>query len=180
MSTAENRPARRHVGEPTAPGALPQELAEFLREQDIAAVFHGSDNGTLLVVKTPTVELETLGGTYPISLDHQVWAHPASPVIRSLITFYDRPDAPLRLETFTNIADLDQRADFAALGEQPDLAILLYDETLHHRLTKRLTNRTAEHVPMIVAEAERLLAAIPAERFDFDIAKAAVMKVARL
>jgi hypothetical protein len=60
-----------------------------------------------------------------------------------------------------NGAAAAQGAHFIALGQQPELAILLYDENLRHRLTKRLTNSTAEHIPTIVAEAERLLAVIP-------------------
>ena len=45
---------------------------------------------------------------------------------------------PLKLETFTNLGDELQRADFAALAEQEELVLLLYNEQLQHRLAKRV------------------------------------------
>jgi hypothetical protein len=155
-------------------------LADFLRDQDLTALLHASDLGTLLVVKAPAQEIVSLRGTFPIALEHQLFDHPASPVIRTLFIFHDRPDAPLRLETFTNVGDPAQRADFAALAEQEELAILLYDETLRHRLSKRVRNATVAQIPTVLTAADQLLAAIPVERFDFERAKADVMEVTRL
>jgi hypothetical protein len=170
----------RHPGEPPHSVPLPPELAEFLRTQDLVALWHASDIGTLLVLKAREPQLESLGGTIPVELDHQLWAHPAAPVIRSLITFHDQLDAPLRLETFTNVADPDQRATFAALERQDQIAVLGYDEHLRHRLSKRVTHSAAAFVPTIVAEADRLLAAIPADQRDFDAAKQHVLEVTAL
>jgi hypothetical protein len=167
-------------GEPRHPIALPPELADFLEDQALAALFHASDIGTLLVVKAPAREIPSLGGTFPIGVEHQLYDHPAAPVIRSLVSFHDRPDAPLRLETFTNVADPDQRAHFAALADQQELPILLYDESLRHRLSKRLRNATAAQIPEIVATADRLLAAIPPGARDFDRAKAEIMEATGL
>jgi hypothetical protein len=165
---------------PPPPVPLPPELADFLRGQDLVALWHASDAGTLLVLKAREPELESLGGTFPVELDHQLWRHPAAPVVRSLITFHDQPDSPLRLETFTNVGDPDQREAFAALGGQEEIHVLGYDEHLRHRLTKGVTHGAAEFIPTIVAEADRLLATIPPERRDFDRAKAAVMEVTKL
>ena len=165
---------------PLHPIALPPELAEFLRDQDLTALFHASDIGTLVVVKVPSQDLTTLRGPIPIGLVHELYEHPRSPVIRTLLTLVDRPQTPLRLETFTNPGDPEQHADFAALGEQDEVPLLFYDELLHHRLSKRLRNATAGQIPEIVATADRLLTAIPANRRDFDRAKAEVMEGTRL
>ncbi len=180
MLTPEDRPARWRASEFTQPILLPPELAQFLKDQDLAALFRASDRGTLLVVKAPTVELESLGGTYPIGLDHQLWAHPAGPVVRSLLTFHDHPEMPLRLETFTNVAAPDQHAHFAALAEQERINLLFYDELLRHRLTKQVRNAAVDHIPTILREAHQLLAAIPPDRRDFDVAKAAIMEATTL
>ena len=67
-----------------------------------------------------------------------------------------------------------------ALAGQDTIPILGFDESLRHRLGKRVTNSAAEFVPTIVAEADRLLAAIPEQDRDFDAAKAAVMEVTSL
>jgi hypothetical protein len=166
--------------EPLHPIALPPDLAEFLTDQELAGLFHASDAGTVLVVKAPSPELGTLRGVVPIALTHELYDHPRSPVIRSLLTFFDRPRAPLRLETFTNVADAEQHALFAALADQEDLLLLCYDELLHHRLSKRVPNATAGEIPRIVATANRLLAAVPPARRDFDQAKADVWEVTSL
>jgi hypothetical protein len=110
----------------------------------------------------------------PIELRHELYAHPTAPVIRTIFVIYDQPDTPLALETFTNIADEDQRENFAALGQQEAL-LLLYDEQLAHRLTKVVPQSDPEQSAMVLAYAQQVLATIPKERFDFDEAKAAVM-----
>jgi hypothetical protein len=180
MPTPEGSSAHPRPGEPRFPTQLPEELAAFLADQDLVALWHPSDLGALLVLKARTPELESLGGTFPVGLEHQLFAHPRSPVVRSLITFHDHPDAPLRLETFTNVAAADQRAAFAALADQATIPVLGYDEQLRHRLSKRVTSSAAEFVPAIVSEADRLLAAIPEDRRDFDAAKRHVLEVTEL
>src|SRR3712207_8401301 len=64
--------------------------------------------------------------------------------IRMLLTVYDRPETPLALETFINIADDQQRADFAPLAGQAELDVLFYNEWLEHQLTKRSEEHTSE------------------------------------
>jgi hypothetical protein len=165
---------------PPHPIVLPPELAEFLRDQDLTALFHASDIGTLLVVKAPSPDLATLRGPIPIGLVHELYQHPRSPVIRTLLTFVDRPEAPLRLETFTNPGDPEQHAHFASLAEQEEIPLLFYDEQLRHRLSKRVRNATAPQIPEIVATADRLLGAIPPGERDFDRAKTEIMEATGL
>jgi hypothetical protein len=155
---------------------LPPELAAFLKDQHYAALLHATDLGTVLLVKSPTQEIESVRGRVPIGFHHALYDHPASPVIRILTRIYDRPSRPLALETFVNVGDADQRADYAALTRQDRLLLLFYDEQLRHRLTKttRGTDRTA--IARVLTTADCLLAAIPEDRRDFDAAKAAVME----
>jgi hypothetical protein len=104
--------------------------------------------------------------------------NPAAPVIRTVLSLYDRPQHPLKLESFINIEDPEQRAAFAALATQGQLLVLFYDQDVRHRLSKRVPYRAADRaeVPRILARAEELWLAIPPARFDFDRAKAAVLR----
>jgi hypothetical protein len=97
-------------------------------------------------------------------------------VIRTVVTWYDKPDTPLALESYTNIGDEQQRADFLDLAQRRELRFLFYDEGLHHRLTKAVLNHQAETIGQIAAAADRLRATIPDEQFDFDAAQAAIME----
>jgi hypothetical protein len=102
-------------------------------------------------------------------------------VIRTVLCLYDRPQHPLKLESFINIENIEdpeQRADFAALATQEQLLVLFYDQDVRHRLSKRVPYRAADRaeVPRILARAEELWLAIPPARFDFDRAKAAVLR----
>ncbi len=127
-----------HLSEPIVPIPLTPDLAAFLATQDVACLMQETSNGTAHVIKLPTREIESLRGRVPIHVRHEVYAHPAAPVIRSVITIYDQQDHPLALETMTNIAEQDQRNHFARLASQKDLLLLFYDEQLHHHLSKRL------------------------------------------
>src|SRR6476660_8065068 len=94
-----------------APGQLPEDLAAYLATQEVACLFHETTRGTALVVKLPADEIERLRGTIPVRLRHELYAHPAAPVIRTVLTLYDQPEAPMVLETVTNVASDDRRAD---------------------------------------------------------------------
>jgi hypothetical protein len=175
------RPADRDPSDPLLPIALTPDLAAFLRRQDgYACVTQATSEGTAYVLKTPAVDLATLRGTIPVGLRHELYAHPAAPVIRTVLSLYDRPDAPLRVETFINIAEPDQRADFAALADQEALLLLFYDEALRHRLSKRVPYPDRSDIPRILARADALRTAIAPWRLDFERAKAAVLKVTTL
>jgi len=173
----EHDPHQQHPSDPLMPIELTPELADFLRRQPhYACVTHATSEGTAYVIRAPAADLVTLRGTMPIGLRHELYALPSAPVIRSVLTIMDRPRAPLRLETFCNVAEPDQRADFAALADQERLLLLFYDEELRHRLAKRVPYPDRSDVPLILARADELRAAIPASRFNFDRAKLAVMR----
>jgi hypothetical protein len=178
MPQQEDEPGRFSPDrKPFAPFQLPPELADFLRRADrYACVTQATDQGTAFVVKVPGQELTTLRGTMPIGLRHELFEHPSAPVIRTVLSIFDRPQSPLRVETFINVAEEDQRADFAALADQELLLLLFYDEQLQHRLTKLVPYPERSEVPTILARADELRATMPPWRFDFDRAKAAVIQ----
>jgi hypothetical protein len=175
MSRQEEEP-RRHSSEPIVPIALPPDLAAFFTTQDMACLMHETTDGTAHVIKLPAAEIERVRGRVPIQVRHELYAHPAAPVIRSVITIYDQPDRPLALETMTNIAEVDQRDDFARLATQKELLLLFYDEQLKHRLSKRVGNVASETIEEILEHADTLRRRIPEEHYDFMAAKAAVMR----
>jgi len=155
-------------------------LADFLRTQDVACLMQATDQGTAFVIKLSSQEIRSVRGTVPVRVRHELYAHPAAPVIRTVLTIFDRPQRPLALETFTNIEQQDQREDFARLADQDRLILLFYDEQLRHQLNKVVPYQDPGTVRAIVRRAERLLATIPPERFSFEAAKAAVMEATRL
>src|SRR6185436_14942266 len=115
MSERNPSSADRSEGaEPLPPTPLPPELAAFLLTQRYACLTHAAEDGrTVLIAKAPGADLTSLRGPIPVELHHELYHHPAAPVIRTLLVCHDRPDRPLSLETFTNVADPQQRADFA-------------------------------------------------------------------
>jgi hypothetical protein len=58
--------------------------------------------------------------------------------------------------------------------------LLFYDEQLAHRLTKVVPQDDPGQSAQVLAAAERVLATIPKEHFDFDRAKRAVMEATDL
>jgi hypothetical protein len=86
---------------------------------------------------------------------------------RMVTTLHDRPQAPYRLDTFINVAD------------EARLLTLFYDEQLRHRLNKVVPLEPGATLP-VLSHALRYARSIPAERFDFDAAKAAVLERTQL
>lgn len=171
---------REYHPDPDHPSELPPELAEFLTRHQFAALFHPTEElGTVLVVKAPKQEIDSVRGTVPVELRHELYHHPFAPVVRVVTRIFDRPDAPLALETYVNIQDPDQRADYATLAEQDTLYLLFYDERLRHRLTKHIGQDRAD-LQGLLAQADLLLGTIRPEALDFDRAKAEVMAATRL
>jgi hypothetical protein len=179
MPYHEHRPGPSESG-PRYPILLPAGLTDSLRDLHLAALLHGSDSGTLVVVKAPSPEPSPLRTPVPIDPIHELDDHPRSSVVRNPLTFFDHPRAPLCLKTFTNVIPPAQHAHFSALTNQEEIALLFYDELLRHRLSKRPRNSTAQQIPRLPTTAEHLRAAIPPDRRDFDRATAEVMGVRSL
>jgi hypothetical protein len=156
--------------------ALPLELAAFLQDEPYACLTQATDRGTVLVLKAPGHEIESVRGQVPIQLRHELYQQPTAPVIRMVMTLYDQPARPLAFESFINVEDSQQRADYAALAQQPTLLLLFYDEHLTHRLSKTMTHHILESVPAVLRRADALFHTVPEEEFSFEIAKAAVQR----
>ncbi len=134
-----------HPERPLSFGELPPELADFLRSQDYACVTQETDLGTVLVIKIPSPEIQSVP-----------------------------------LEMFVNVADAQQRADFAALSSQEQFPMLFYDEALALQLTKVMPYMQQEQAAAILTAADEILGSMTGESFDFDAAKTAVMEATRL
>lgn len=168
--------SRGHPSEPIEPIPLPPDLAAFLATQPVACLMYETNEGTAHVIKLPAQEIASVRGRVPIQVRHELYAHPQAPVIRTVLTIYDQPEHPLALETMTNVAESDQRADFGRLAGQEELLLLFYDEQLQHRLSKRVGNVDRKTIEDILEQADAARQRIPPERYDFMRAKEAVMR----
>lgn len=162
-------------GEPLNPSPLPDDLAQFLARTKLACLTCPTDRGTVLIVKLPNQEINSIRGPVPISFRHELYEYPSAPVIRMVTTIYDQPARPLALETFINVGDPEQHGDYENLSKQEILLMLFYDEALRHRLTKAVAGQDQQAMVDILGRADRILSAISPEEFDFDRAKAGVM-----
>lgn len=148
------------------PDELPAELAEALRDGDYACLTAGTERGTILVVKAPAREIAAVNGAFPVEPQRQLYQHPAAPVIRLLLRLYDDPSAPLTLETFINVADPFQRADYSRLAAQDAIELRFSDEILLLRLTKRISHSAGPLVPVILAAADTWRRHIPNDLYN--------------
>jgi hypothetical protein len=171
----------RSGGEPLYPIPLPPELAAFLCEQGpYACLMQATDLGTAWVLKAPAAEIASARGTLPVRVQHSLYEHRNAPVIRSVLTIYDRPERPLRFEAFVNVADQNQREEFVALADQEQYLLLCYDEQLQHRLSKLVPNPREGVEARIVEQALELATRIPSWRYDYDRAKQAILRTTHL
>ena len=83
------------------PNVLPQELADFLKDQTYACLTQATDQGTVLVIKAPYREMQNMRRPTPIMGRHELFDYEAAPVIRMTVKIYDQPQRPLALETLS-------------------------------------------------------------------------------
>jgi hypothetical protein len=160
---------------PEHPSPLAPALAEFLQLQALVCLPLLTDIGTVLIVKAPRREIASVQGTIPIEMRHELHACPTAPVIRMLTTLHDRPQSPLRFESFINVVGDEQRATYAALVGQDEIAMLFYDQELRHALSKVVANSGRESIRRLLHEADNLHAAIPTANYDFWAARDLVL-----
>jgi hypothetical protein len=157
--------------------ALMPDLARFLGSHEYACVTQTTDAGAAYVCKVRDWDIDSLRGEIPIWVRYQLYEHPSAPVIRTVVRLYDRPRTPLCLESFINIADDVQRAEFASLAAQERLLFLFYDEQVALRLKKSVRHSEGQRqgASELLQAASDYLATMSNAQFDFDKAKAAVM-----
>lgn len=162
------------------PNELPPELAEFLRSQEYVMLTHATDQGTIFVVKAPQREISSVTGPVLMKVFHELYQEPEAPVIRSVVKMYDQPDTSLSLETFTNVRDEQQRSDFDILAQQQKFLFLFYNENLQHQLSKQLNNSNGKQMSKILELADRRSSILSDATYNFDQAKARVMRNTKL
>ncbi len=153
-------------------------LVEAMRDEECACVTARTTDGTAFVVKAPADEIDRLSGPLSVAVAHELYAAATAPVLRTLLIFRDDPQRPFVVETFTNIADPAQRADFAQLAEQETAAVEFYDEGFTRRLTKRITLGGGNQLTQVLAHAQEYRRRIPEGGYDFDRANSDVMAIA--
>ena len=143
----------------------------------------GTDQGSVLIIKIPRRDIDRArGDRTPIHFRHELYGHSLAPVIRMVVRIYDRPGSRTHtaLDTFVNVADEQQREHYEALTRQPAMLFLFHDERLRQRLQKIVPYDNQGDIAQVLRMADAHLSQIPRERFDFNRAKADVMRSTRL
>lgn len=169
--------------EPLPPVILPSEWMALLGGQPRGVgLLHATERGTVVLVRESVDAIYQFLRPVRMRLHHDIYVHHLAPVIRTSLQLSTRGDHPVLTHTFTNIANSVERASYAALEEQNGLFILLYDDELRHRLSKRLPLNPSdrETVRKIITQAEKHVAGISQDTFDFSQAWAALIKTMKL
>jgi hypothetical protein len=151
-------------------------LKDVLRTQEYACLLHATNRGTVFVLKAPAPDLAPLRDRTPIRLTPELHSRPTAPVIRTAVSWYARPAARREVAAFTDVADPQQAEAYLKLGKQKDILVLAYDASLQSPIQKRLTNLHQRAVLEILVLADKLRATIPANEYDFEAAKAAILE----
>jgi hypothetical protein len=163
-----------------APFELPYPLREQLRGDERAGLLHTTPRGTIFILKTPAADWGSVTRNTPVRLTHELYSKPTAPVVRTTLEWYDWQQTHLNFETFTDVADPDQRAKFARLSKQAGIPILAYDEQLLVPTKRYVIHRQHKDIDKILTTADKVRALIPDGEYDFDAAKARVQGQAAL
>ena len=157
------------------PVTLPPELDELLRPLTYALVTTGSTLGPVLIAKAPWEDIDACRGPRKIILTNELHEYPGGPVLRLVLTIEDPASGPLVLETFCNIAELDQLADWRSLLAADELRLVFFDEQHRCRLGKLIPQAPDADRAAIIPRALEILARTDPRELDFTAAKAACM-----
>ena len=164
----------------SAPFELPYTLREQLRGDERAGLLHTTPRGTIFILKAPATDWRSLTRNTPVRLTHELHSKPTAPVVRTTLEWYDWQQTHLGFETFTDVADPDQRATFARLAKQAGIPILAYDEQLLVPTERYVIHRQHKDIEKILTTADQVRALIPDGEYDFDAAKTRVQAHAAL
>lgn len=160
---------------PHPPITLPPVLRQFLAPIPYGAISAMTNDGAVLVLKAPASDIESCRGAAPVRTRYELHATDHGPVVRLVLVVHDRPDAHLTFESFCNVLDARQLAEWEDLLSRPYLRVLFFDQDLTHRLSKRISQPVDLASRELLPRARRLLALIDPAALDFDQAKASVM-----
>lgn len=163
------------------PLALRQMLLAWPGATAVAAEIGGL---TAIIVKCERADAQSAhrpGVT--VAVRAEMGLYPSGPVCRLVVEVRDRPDHPLRFDTFLNPASLQDRVLLWHLSSTQDMFDLhFFDLTLHYQYTKRIPWRTvirADLSDQLDLAAEHLDSIPPSER-DFPKARDQMMEDAAL
>jgi|SRR5215471_614174 len=163
---------------PTHAIALPPALAAWLADKPYGLITTNSSDGTVLIAKLATRDIEDLRGTISIHVSHELYGTEHGPVLRLLLVVEITP--PLRMECFCNVADPSQLSEWQDMLGRPTLRVLCYDEQLKHRLSKLITQPPRRETSELIPLALKAMLATPPEQLDFDRAKEIIQEMITL
>ena len=129
-----------------------------------------------IVVKAPRATCEGLRGPIPIGYRPEAGFYPSGAVIRLVLDFFDKPDDPLGLDTFLNVASADHLQLLRVLQAQPAIIVHLFDDAaIEYQYSKQISHRPGSRSELGDLIDLAILHDKALERIDFDAAKAAMM-----
>lgn len=157
------------------PFRLPPLTDAWLRPLSFAAITVSTEVGTIVLAKAPAADIESCRGSVPIVARYELHVNEYGPVLRLLLVIRDRAEHSLLLETFGNVSDPVQLAEWRDLLSRPELRLLFVDEQHRRRLGKGVRQPNDDAARSLIPEALRLLKAHDPSMLDFDRAKAIVV-----
>ena len=157
-----------------APSAeLPREIREVFERVGHGCLAAETNIGVVHVCHAADSDI---GGfpNKPVLYHWRLIKMPTAPLIRLELAILDQPLNPYKFESFLNVAEEDQARVLAQLANQDWLYLAFHGDDLNHHFTKIVKHdrHQWQYLDELVMEAVDYWGEIPAERRDFDLAKA--------
>lgn len=152
---------------------LPRGVEAQFREDSYTSALLLENRRAVFAVKLPTASLARTDGGH-VSQTHHLAETPVGPILW-ISTLLDAPDEMCVVPTFVDVADLEQRAAYVALGAQGTTDFRFYDDDLTHVKTKRVVGLRAPQALERLTTALGLYERFPKDQYDFEIAQALIL-----
>ena len=151
------------------PNKLPQELKSVLEKTGHGCLPVESDIGVVHVCHAPDSDIANFADK-PVISQWQLIKMPTAPLIRLELVIIDNPDNPFCLESFLNVADIDQENILAELAGQEKLYLAFYGDDLEYRYAKVIPHDIQQWqlLDELTAEANRYWQSLSPEVRDYD------------
>lgn len=155
---------------------LPEEIREVLENFGFGCLTVETDIGVVHVCHAADADIDGFANK-PVISRWQLIKMPTAPMIRLELTILDRPENPFRFESFLNVAEDDQADILSQLANQEQLYLAFYGDDLGYRFTKIIPHdkQQWQQIDELTLEAMNYLSNIPADKRDYDRAKADFM-----
>jgi hypothetical protein len=169
--------ARAWLSELGATNVLPQEIREVFEQTGYGCLAAESNIGVVHVCHAADADIEGFANK-PVLSHWQLIQMPTAPLIRLELVVVDRPEDPYRFESFLNVAAEDQAQILSALTNQEQLYLAFYGDRLDYQFTKIVPHDEGQwqQLDELWQQALAYWQSLPAERRDFDQAKAEFMR----